>query len=1110
MSRSRKNIISDGTSQIQRLAPLLDPNSFKLDEKKYQQILEFLLQQSSQINFYNKDHQIDGDWASLLPALSEIPQLIQKIERKENLDAHLGLIVVFAKLFQYFTDSYNQISQKHLQYFYQQILQFTTKPKEADQVHVIFELAKNVSDFLVEKGTLLKAGKSKEGLEQLYEVVKDTVINKTQIAQLKSLYVDRNDNFRVYIAPVANSADGLGQEFSQSDASWKPFGENQGNKASQQKTMVPASIGFALASPVLFLQEGQRNIRLTVDGTLPPNYLVDGRDDWTDAFDFYLSGEDDWIPVSAVATDSVLNDVAADPNNPINVSMTIALSLPPNAPAVVGFKPGIGGNFHTEFPVLKVLINAEKGNAILANVFQTTMPLNFLAFSDFLIQQFTINVSVSQMQSAQLSNDFGAVDASKPFLPFGVQPTSKSALIIGSAEVFLKSIAELNIFIEWHDIPQADLEVYYNEYFYTLPGGTINNPMVDNSAFTANLCLLYDGNWEPIDNNPVPIFDPDDAADDYSLRIGAGANASFTHNLPLVIADTFARPELSNYEIKNLHEFPDFGYFKIELNPTDNGTISPPKLSAFGHKEYARLYADIAILKTDPVNAGLIFPNQPYTPQIKSFSINYVSEETFEVQNTAGPEQFFHVSPFGAVEISNSDLLPRISPQYSEEGYLFIGLEKYLPPQQLSLLFQFQEGTGALDQRLKEEEVRWDFLRMDRWSKLGNLNIPSNNIKGFQSSGIVEVILGQKASTQHSLMPAGLHWLRVSARNNADGASRVLAIQSQAILARYLLAPQADQTENLSPNPTKHQIEGGKISKLQKNQTAIKKVHQPYPSFGGRGIESASSYYARVSERLRHKNKAISCWDYERIILEAFPSIYKVKCLNHFEGDDAFKPGKVQIIVIPNFRQQKDNIPLEPKVSTTTLLKIKTFIEDHITPSAEVQVANPRYERVFFDLRVKFRAGRDPGFYTRQLNEDIKKHLSPWAFEEGADIVFGSIIYQSDVLGYIENLDYVDFVTNFYMYSENACPGLEEMILEEDFIIRPLKTPGLEEMVLEENFIIGEPTIVAFSSDPRTILVSGEQHFINLIEDPDSICISNSNTGLGSMVLEIDFTISIN
>ena len=41
--------------------------------------------------------------------------------------------------------------------------------------------------------------------------------------------------------------------------------------------------------------------------------------------------------------------------------------------------------------------------------------------------------------------------------------------------------------------------------------------------------------------------------------------------------------------------------------------------------------------------------------------------------------------------------------------------------------------------------------------------------------------------------------------------------------------------------------------------------------------KSYKHYYTRVSERLRHKNRAIQLWDYEHLILQNFPHLYRVK-----------------------------------------------------------------------------------------------------------------------------------------------------------------------------------------------------------------------------------------
>jgi hypothetical protein len=58
-------------------------------------------------------------------------------------------------------------------------------------------------------------------------------------------------------------------------------------------------------------------------------------------------------------------------------------------------------------------------------------------------------------------------------------------------------------------------------------------------------------------------------------------------------------------------------------------------------------------------------------------------------------------------------------------------------------------------------------------------------------------------------------------------------------------------------------------------------------------------------------------------------------------------------------------------------------------------------------------AGGDVGYYCKKLNEDIKKFLSPWAYDEGKDISFGGKIHKSVILNYIEGISYVDYLTDF-------------------------------------------------------------------------------------------------
>ena len=66
----------------------------------------------------------------------------------------------------------------------------------------------------------------------------------------------------------------------------------------------------------------------------------------------------------------------------------------------------------------------------------------------------------------------------------------------------------------------------------------------------------------------------------------------------------------------------------------------------------------------------------------------------------------------------------------------------------------------------------------------------------------------------------------------------------------------------------------------------------------------------------------------------------------------------------------------------------------------------------------------------KQLNEEIKTFLAPWAYTV-KDISFGGAIHRSVILNFVEEREYVDYVTVFQM----------------DQIVDGVKIPDIEEAV---------------------------------------------------------------
>jgi hypothetical protein len=229
-------------------------------------------------------------------------------------------------------------------------------------------------------------------------------------------------------------------------------------------------------------------------------------------------------------------------------------------------------------------------------------------------------------------------------------------------------------------------------------------------------------------------------------------------------------------------------------------------------------------------------------------------------------------------------------------------------------------------------------------------------------------------------------------------------------------------------NRLKTPLIAGTIAKLDQPLPEIKGASQPFASSGGKLPELGNEYYLRVSERLHHKGRAINMWDYERIVLENFPSIYKVKCVNHNDynckSNAELKPGSVCVVVISNLKNQTQVDTLKPSTSIGTRDAIKTFLQKRCSRFVRMEVVNPTYEEIQVDFKVKFGTAfdADKGYYRNLLENDIRNFLAPWAFDLGADIIFGGKIHASYIINFIEEREYVDYITDFAMYRVERNP----------------------------------------------------------------------------------------
>ncbi len=422
----------------------------------------------------------------------------------------------------------------------------------------------------------------------------------------------------------------------------------------------------------------------------------------------------------------------------------------------------------------------------------------------------------------------------------------------------------------------------------------------------------------------------------------------------------------------------------------------------------------------------------PVGPSMSGLWLDYSAAQTITLDSAAADlfnnrqARFFHLAPFGQAEqhpylntTQKVYLLPqfdfqRDNAEQESEAEFYIGVTGLAPPQNLTLLFQVADGTADPLAKKPDPHIHWSYLGGNEWLPFA-ANEVEDQTGELLNSGIITFAMPREATADNTLLPPGMHWVRAAVASGSEAVCRLLMVAAPALAATFT------DKGNDPAFPAKV-LPAGTISKLDQPDAAVKKVTQPFPTFGGRGQEPPMAFYTRISERLRHKDRAIALWDYERLVLEAFPQIYQVKCLNHthYEPDDGIyrelAPGHVTVVTIPNQQFQTRRDPLRPYTSLGLLENISAFLRRRLSCFVKLHVKNPLFEEVRVGFKVRLSEGRDESFYLKKLEEDITRFLSPWAFPGGGSPSFGGKIYKSVLINFVEELPYVDYVTDVQLF----------------------------------------------------------------------------------------------
>ncbi len=917
----------------------------------------------------------------------------------------VALFISFLQMFKKLQKEANTVTAKHLDFYYFNVLKQRQRGLVPDQANIYFETARHTDTHYLEAGTLLTAGVDSEGVEQLYTTNRPIEINKTKIGALKTIFVAKNtkigigSSYRVvtnlYAADAANSLDGKGERFINNEENWPTFGHDILELSKSQQQMQFADLGWAISAPILELEEGHRVV--TMRFTFSPtsmytlNLLIkdiskNEKISREDAFSKIFKNS---LEVHFTTTEGWTEAYTAEVLPPLEwgkPEITIVASLTNTAPSVVGYNPKtMGGGYDTPFPIVKILQRSE-------GAFYT---YSFL--KDLELKTVNLDVNVTGMKRLNVSNNLGGLDASVPFQPFGPIPQVGSFMMVGKEELFRKELTDVRFNVEWHNLPddKKGLRGYYKEYGLG----------IKNEDYRFRMSALSGGYFYPVEGNNVleyPLYesDPENSLGIHRRRNLGNINLDALNIKP---DHKFTMPSVYNNEAQA-------GFFKFEL--------TAPKY-AFGHAEYASLYARAVAYNSDPNRKGVEkpLPNSPYTPVVRTLTMDYSATAEVAVlslgkmnKGKETKEQLYHIHPFGNIRTYHHGRSTNLSllPNYTDDAYLYIGLKDFRPPNPLSIYFELKENMNLFtdaEAKKGKPEIFWSYMVNDEWRTFSQNQILSDTTNGFINSGIIELEVPRDLTDDNQTLPQDMHWLCVTVRGAAQNMPRTLKVATQAVSVTWV-------DNGSGERHLEQALPAKQIKKLASSISQVRAVHQPFPSFGGRVGEDKLAFYTRTSERLRHKNRAVSAWDYERLILERFNNIHQVKCITHLGHEEHVPAGTVTIVVVPKLDSKMVGYHL-PMVNQTILLEIKEYLQSLASPFVNIEVRNPIYERVKVTAGVRFQKGKNNGTFLKKLNQDIIKFMSPWMVGEEQELELGGSLIKDSILSYIEKKDYVDFVTKF-------------------------------------------------------------------------------------------------
>ncbi|WP_408956840.1 putative baseplate assembly protein [Natrinema sp. 74] len=176
------------------------------------------------------------------------------------------------------------------------------------------------------------------------------------------------------------------------------------------------------------------------------------------------------------------------------------------------------------------------------------------------------------------------------------------------------------------------------------------------------------------------------------------------------------------------------------------------------------------------------------------------------------------------------------------------------------------------------------------------------------------------------------------------------------------------------------------VTDLKSSISLVEDVFNPKPADGGADAESMDALVSRTTNQLRHRGRAVTPTDYERVATAEFRELAMVKC---DPGQAADATDGVTLLIVPHARREKPVPSMELKQRVRDAVRERAPASLVASETAGIVVRGPKYAAVSVTATVYSPDSTSVSLVKGDLERRLDEFLHPLEGNEGEGWSFG-------------------------------------------------------------------------------------------------------------------------